>query len=156
MTKENIKRNTFVWILIVLHFLLGIGAFFSGLLMMISPNGGIMHMPLSFIERSPFPNFFIPGMILCVFVGVYPLGVAYCLWKKPGWTWPEAINPFKKYHWSWAGSLAAAVILIIWLSVELIWVPYAFLHTIYYVWAGAIVLLTLLPAVRKYLGRTKS
>lgn len=151
--ENKIRPNTFVWLLIVLQFLLGIGAFFSGLLMMISPNGGIMHMPLSFIESSPFRNFFIPGLILCLFVGVYPLGVTYSLWKRPDWRWPEAINPFKSYHWSWAGSLAAAAIVVIWLSVELIWVPYSILHAIYYVWAGAILLLTLLPSVRKYLGR---
>jgi len=150
---NSIKPPFTASILIVSHFLLGIGAFFSGLLMMISPTGGKMQMPLSLIERSPFTSYFIPGLILCLFVGVYPLGVAYSLWKMPGWTWPEVINPFKKYHWSWAGSLATAVILVIWLSVELIWVSYFFLHTIYYVWAGAIVLLTLLPAVRKYLGR---
>jgi hypothetical protein len=151
--ENQTKPNAIVWILIVLQFLLGIGAFFSGLLMMLSPNGGIMQMPLSLIERSPFHSFFIPGLILCLFVGVYPLGVAYSLWKRPGWTWPEAINPFNKYHWGWAGSLAAAAIVVIWLSVELIWVSYSILHGIYYVWAGVIVLLTLLPSVRKYLRR---
>jgi hypothetical protein len=151
--ENKTKPNAFVWLLIVLQFLLGIGAFFSGLLMMLFPNGNAMQMPLSLIESSPFHNFFIPGLLLCLFVGVYPLGVAYSLWKRPGWTWPEGINPFKKYHWSWAGSLAAAVIVIIWLSVELIWVPYSILHAIYYVWAGVILLLTLLPSVKKYLWR---
>ena len=79
--------------------------------------------------------------------------VAYGLWKKPGWTWPDAINPFKRMHWSWAGSLAAGVIVAIWLTVELMWVGISFLHILYYVWSGLILLITLLPATRKHYRR---
>jgi hypothetical protein len=143
-------------VLIWLQFFLGFGAVVSGALMMLSPDGSLMKMPLSVIEGSPFKSFFFPGLVLFTLLGVYPLGVAYGLWKSPGWNWPDVINPIKNTHWSWAGSLASGVIVIIWLSAELIWASLSFLHVIYYVWSGAIILLSLLPATRLFYQRAKS
>jgi hypothetical protein len=153
---ETIKSNhrpVLVWALIILQALLGIGALASGGLLMLGPDGSLMHMPLSLIQKSPFSNFFIPGLVLFTFLGIYPAGIAYGIWKKPAWKWPDAINPFKQYHWSWAGSLAVAAIVVTWLSVELIWVQWSILHGIYYVWSGLIILITILPVVRLYLKK---
>ena len=143
-------------VLIWLQVLLGFGAVVSGAMMMISPDGSLMQMPLSVIEGAPFKGFFIPGLILFIFVGLFPSCVAYGLWKSPGWNWPNVINPFKKTHWSWAGSLASGVILSVWLTVELIWVSIGILHYIYYAWSGLIILLTLIPATRRFCMRAKT
>ncbi len=140
-------------VLIWLQVFLGFGAVVSGALMMISPDGALMQLPLFLIEASPFKGFFIPGMILFIFVGVFPQCVAYGLWKRPDWNWPDAINPFKSIHWSWAGSLASAFIVIIWLTVELIWVEIGFLHYLYYAWSGLLILLTLLPSTHRFYQR---
>lgn len=140
-----------IWILIILEFLLALGAIVSGLMLMITPDGSSMQMPLSVMQGSPFANFFFPGLILFLFIGIYPTGIAYGVLKKPLWTLPEKINPFKRYHWSWAGSLASGLIVWIWLSVELIWVGYSLLHTVFYIWGGLILLLAFLPAARRYL-----
>ncbi len=118
---------------------------------MIKPDGSFIQMPLTLIQGSPFPNFLIPGLVMLLFLGIYPTLIAYGVWKKPAWHWPNLFNPSKTYHWSWAGSLADGVVLFIWLTVELIWVEYFILHTIYYVWSGLLILLTLLPAARNYL-----
>lgn len=142
-------------VLIWLQVLLGFGAVVSGALMMISPDGSLMRMPLFLIEGSPFKGFFIPGLILFLFVGVFPSCVAYGLWKRPGWRWPDTVNPFKNIHWSWAGSLASGAIVFIWLTVELIWVSIGVLHYIYYAWSGLIILLTLIPATRRFYLGTK-
>lgn len=151
--KNSQKKPFFVWILIILEIFLGIGAIVSGAMLMISPDGSMIQLPLDFLQGSPFASFFIPGLILFVFVGIYPLCISFSLCKKPAWTWPDVINPFKKYHWSWAGALASGMIVLIWLSVELIWVGYSVLHTIYYIWGGLIILLALLPEVQRYLQR---
>ncbi len=143
-------------LLIWLQVLLGFGAVFSGAFLMISPDGKLMQMPLSLIEGSPFKGFFIPGLILFLFVGVFSSCVAFGLWKHPGWKWPNVINPFKGIHWSWAGSLASAAIVIIWLTVELIWVEIGFLHYLYYGWSGLLILLTLLPSTRMVYQKVKT
>jgi len=146
----NKKKPIAVWILIWLEALLGFGAVVSGVMLMISPDGSLMQLPLYLIKSSPFMNFFIPGLILCLLLGVYPMGIAYGLWKLPAWRWPDVMNPFRKLHWSWAGSLAAGIIVIIWLSVELLWTPPGFLHILYYVWSVCILIFTLIPATLRY------
>lgn len=137
-------------ILIFLQFFLGLGALFGGGSLMLAPDGSLLGMPLSVMQGAPFADFFIPGLILFTLVGIFPLCITYGLWKRPGWNWPNAINPFKSMHWSWAGSLAAGAICIIWILVELFWVPFAWIHAVYLAWGAFILLITLLPAVRKY------
>ena len=117
---------------------------------MAAPDGSIIHMPLSIIASSPFTSFFLPGLILFTFVGLFPVAVAYSLLMKPSWNWPNALNPFKKLHWSWAASLASGVIVIIWITVEVQFMSVAGIHVVYWVWGLALIALTLLPAVRKY------
>lgn len=155
MSQKN-KRPFALVLLCLLQFLLGVSAVICGALFIYAPDGSIIQIPLSQLDGSPFQNFLIPGVILCLFVGVFPLCVAFSLWKKPGWNWPNAINPFKSMHWSWAGSLAAAAILVIWLSVELFWIDYSMLHTICYSWAAILLLLSLSSPVRRYSKLYKS
>jgi hypothetical protein len=153
MKPSSIRHPLPVWILIWLQLLLGFGALVSGDMLMISPDGSMLHMPLSVMQNSPFSNYFFPGMILFVFLGVFPICIAYGLWLRPNWSWAEKINPFKRMHWSWAGSLVAGVMVVIWLSVELIWVQIGFLHYLYYGWSAMLLLLTWLPATRKFYQR---
>jgi hypothetical protein len=150
-----LKHPSFiVWLLIVLQFLLGLSAAVSGALMIAAPNGSLFQMPLSMLENSPFSNFLIPGIILFTLLGVYPLAVAYSLWRKPAWRWPEALNPAKQMHWSWAGSLAAGVIVLIWITVQLLMIrSVSFLHPFYFIWGLLLILLTLTPGVRRYCAR---
>ena len=154
MKDSGEQRPATVWALIVLHVLLGVGAVVSGGMLLAAPDGHLMQMPLSMLEFSPFTNFLIPGLILFTLLGIYPLCVAYGLWKRPGWRWPDLVNPFKGIHWSWAGSLAAGVIGVIWIVVEVIMLrSFVFLQILYLVWGIALILLTLLPEVRRHYTR---
>jgi hypothetical protein len=138
------------WLLIALQFLLGLGALAGGGSLVASPDGSLMQMPLSMLKHSPFSSFLVPGVILFALLGVYPLAVSYSLWRKPIWNWPEALNPFKQIHWSWASSLAAGFILVVWITAQvLILQSIAFLHVLYFVWGWILILLTLSSEVRK-------
>ena len=143
-----------VWLLIVLQFLLGLGAIGGGGVLIAAPDGSIIHMPLSMLEYSPFHNFLVPGIILLTGLGIFPLAIAFSLWQLPAWRWPDFLNPFQRMHWSWAASLAAGVITLIWITVEvLILRDIAFLHILYFAWGCALILLTLTESVRKYCTR---
>lgn len=154
MRNQSNHRSISVWLLIILQFLLGFGALVSGGLLIAAPDGSLMQMPLSMLESSPFSNFLIPGLILFSLVGVFPLAVAYSLWRKPAWRWPNLLNPFRLKHWSWAASLAAGVILLIWVTVEVLMLrSIAFLHVLYFIWGWLLILLTLTASVRQYYAR---
>ena len=150
MKKIDTPRSFTVWALILLQFLLGLGALAGGGVLITAPDGSILHMPFSALHDSPFTSFLIPGIILFTFVGLFPLAVAYSLWKRPNWRWPNTLNPFKGMHWSWAASLATGVIDIIWITVEVQFMSVAGIHIFYWAWGLVLILLTLLPGVRQY------
>lgn len=150
MDSQKKSRPVLVTILIFLNFLLGLGAAISGALLVIAPDGHLLQMPLSNLADAPFRSFLIPGLLLTLFIGIYPLLVAYSLWKQPSWVWPRTINPFRTMYWSWAGSLAAGVAVIIWILVQIQWVQIGFLHILYLIWGVIILVITFLPAVRDY------
>ena len=150
MNSQQKSRPVLVTILIFLIFLLGLGAAVSGALLVIAPDGHLLQMPLSNLANAPFRSFLIPGLLLTLFIGIFPLLDAYSLWKQPSWDWPRTINPFRTMHWSWAGSLAAGIAVIIWILVQIQWVQTGFLHILYLIWGVTILVIAFLPTVRDY------
>jgi hypothetical protein len=151
---KSLRRPLSVWLLIVLQIFLAMGAFLGGGAFILAPDGHLIQMPFSHLKNSPFSSFLIPGILLFTFLGVYPVAVTYGLWKRPTWRWPDIINPFKRMHWSWAGSLAAGVIVLIWITVETLWVPFGIVHIVYLVYGLVILGVTLLPGVHRYYTRS--
>ncbi len=153
MKAQSRTRPFAVGLLIFLQVFLGIQGIFGGVAFILAPDGSLLQMPFSQLKNTPFSSFLIPGILLFLFLGVYPLAEAYGLWKRPAWRWPDAINPFKDTHWSWAGSLAAGVIAVIWILVQTRWITWGALHTLILVMGLVILGVTLLPVVRGYLRR---
>jgi len=56
--------------------LLGIGAAAGGIALVAAPDGSVMHMPLVYLENSPFADYLIPGLILGGLFGAGSLLVA--------------------------------------------------------------------------------
>ena len=70
-------------ILIGLLAFLGVGAIFGGAVLIISPSGKLIGMPLSMVGKSPFDNFLIPAIILFLVLGLIPILLVFALIKKP-------------------------------------------------------------------------
>ena len=145
------SRNVTLWILIVLMFILGVGAIISGAMLFLTPDGHLMQMPVDPLKGTPFPDYLIPGIILFIFVGLYPIFVSYSLIKRPTWDGIDIFNPFKSFHWAWTASLASGLILLIWIIIETLLIGYeSFLQPLMAVWGILIIVLTLLPNVKRY------
>lgn len=147
-------RPAVVWVLAVLLTFIGVGAIISGAMLAVVPDGHLMKWTTSQLAGTPFRDYLIPGMILLLFVGVFPLFVAYGLLKAPAWKWPDALNPAKKAHWAWAASWAAGVVMLIWIAVETALLGYvSFLQPVVGVYGIAIIVLTMLPGARRWCAR---
>jgi hypothetical protein len=145
------KRSFIVWLLIALLFVIGVGALISGPMLFLARDGHLFTWSVDMLTGTPFPDFLIPGIILFLFVGVFPVFAAYGLLKLPGWRWPEAINTSGQYHWAWAASWAEGVILLLWIIVEWVMVGYiSFLQPLVVIWGVALIVLTLLSSTRRY------
>jgi hypothetical protein len=151
MKKSNTASPFVARILIFLLVFIGVGALISGPMLFLAPDGHLMKLSVDMLQGTPFTNFLIPGLVLFLFVGIFPILVSYGLLRQPSWQWAEAINVCKKYHWSWTASWAAGVIMLIWIIVETSLLGYvSFLQPVITVWGVAIITLTLLPNVRRY------
>lgn len=150
MTNNTNSLPPITKVLIFLHVFLGVNGLIGGGAFLLAPDGSLLQMPFSHLQKTPFSSFLIPGLLLFTFLGLYPVAVAYSLWKKPAWQWPDIINPFKRIHWSWAGSLAAGVIAMIWIIIQIQWIPIGFLHIFIFSWGVLILLVTLLRNVREH------
>ena len=152
--KDNANRLPLtIKLLISMQVFLGLNGLLGGGAFLLAPDGHLLQMLFSHLKNTPFSDFLIPGLLLFMFLGVYPIAVAYSLWRKPTWHWPDFLNPFRQTHWSWAGSLTAGVIAMIWIIVQIQWIPIGFLHIFIFCWGILILLVTMLPMVRKHYRR---
>ncbi|MCM2980046.1 hypothetical protein M3599_03780 [Niallia circulans] len=148
-----VKPNKYFacYLLIFLHVFLGIGAFFGGILLIVSPSGSMLSMPLTILENSPFSNFLFPGIILFVGLGIMPIMTAIFLITEKPLRMAEKLSLYKEAHWAWNSSLYIGFNLIIWITVQLFIIQEAAVIHIFYLFLGmAIQLLTLLPSVKAY------
>lgn len=129
---------------------LGLSAIGGGGALIICPSGKLLgDLPLSILERSPFNDFLVPGIILFVVLGIIPILLVFALLKKPDSVLAERLNFFKDMHWAWSFSIYVAFALIIWIQVETIYIQgVGWLQTFYMFYAIPLIFVALLPQVR--------
>lgn len=147
--REIMSTNATRNILIFLLFFVAIGAIGGGGVLIISPSGEMIGLPLAILKSSPFNSFLIPGIILLVVLGITPLIVCFGLLKRPESPLAERLNFFKDMHWAWSYSTYVSFALIIWLQTEMFFIQgVSWLHNFYMVLALMIIFLALMPQVR--------
>lgn len=151
MKKEE-KRPIALYLLLIVLAIQSIGAIGGGLSLVLAPDGSIMQMPLSYLDGSPFTSFLIPGIILLVVLGFFPAFIFYSLIATPNWNRFQAFNIYKRIHWSWSFSLYLGIMLSIWIYIEIIFIPFDILQTIFGLVGVGLIILTLLPSNMKYFG----
>ena len=75
-------------ILIVLGFHT-LGAIDCGMVLIISPTGEMMGMPLSEFKNLPFSSCLMPSIILFTVLGILPFLLILALLKSPNPKWPN-------------------------------------------------------------------
>jgi hypothetical protein len=88
----------------------GISGIVGGYALLVDPSGGLIGLPLAWLQGTPFSDYFVPGIILSSVLGVCPLVVAWGLWRGRSW--------------AWYGSLLVGASLAIWILVEIVMIGY--------------------------------
>jgi hypothetical protein len=88
----------------------GISGIVGGYALLVDPSGGLIGLPLAWLQGTPFSDYFVPGIILFSVLGVCPLVVAWGLWRGRSW--------------AWYGSLLVGSSLAIWILVEIMMIGY--------------------------------
>jgi hypothetical protein len=145
------KRPVFLYLLLALLLFLGIGGLFGGGMLIIRPDGTLLGMQAGWLDHSPFNNYLFPGLVLFVINGLFPLFAFVGLIFQPDWQWANVLNIYSKRHWAWTYSLYSGIIIIAWISFQLIWTQYFWLQPLM-IFIGLLILIcALTPSVmRKY------
>ena len=70
--------------LIALLLFLAVGAIAGGSVILSDPSGAFAQMSPRDLAGSPFPDFFMPGLVLLIVLGFGSALAAFLLWKLPG------------------------------------------------------------------------
>jgi hypothetical protein len=115
-----------------------LGGIAGGAALAVRPNGDLLKMPLSYIEDSPFHDYRIPGLLLLLVLGVFPLAVA--------------IGLLQRRPWAWFGAFAVGCGLIIFELVEYGVIGYNVQQPVWGSIGALIALVSLAPSVQRDCG----
>jgi hypothetical protein len=146
------KKPFAVYLLLILIFFQALSGLFGGMMLVISPSGSFFQMNAAeMLHNAPFANFLIPGLILLILLGLFPAFVSVSLMIKPSWKRAGMLNIYNKKHWAWTYSLYSAIMLILWIDIEIMMLGGGhILQTIYALLGVAILIIALVPAVQHY------
>lgn len=127
-------RPAILWVLLVVLGQLVVRAVIGGVALLVAPSGEIIGLSSAPLDRTPFGDFLVPGIILIAMFGLVPAVVCYALYTR---RW-----------WGWATSVGVAVAMLVWVLVE---VTVGFDRPTVYLnlaTAGVLFVLAVHPAVR--------
>lgn len=151
MKKTAPPKPLGLYVLLFLLLFLAMGGVYGGLMLITDPSGVSIQFPPEVIERLPFPDYLIPGIILLLGMSALPLLTTYALWFRPDWAWAKSLNIYPEQHWSWTFALYTGIILAIWINVQiLITGAIGQIQPFYGLYAVALIISSLLPGVMRH------
>ena len=97
-----------VWRRRILVFLLvfqGLSGCLGGARLVADPSGASIDLPVEWLAGSAFSNYFVPGLVLLIVLGLGPWVAAYGVWRR---------RP-----WGWTSSFVVGAALIVWLAIQI-------------------------------------
>lgn len=145
------SKTVEIYILILTVAILALGAIYGGISLMNDPSGSTIKLPITLLEGKIFSNYLIPGVILFLVLGFFPLFLIFPLIFQPNWPIINKLNIYKSYHWAWTYTLYSAIILIIWINIQMMILGTgSVIQGIFGLLGVALLILTLTPAVKRH------
>lgn len=130
--------KTIYMTLAILHFFVGVGALFGGAAAILNPVDPL-GVPAELLDSSPFSNYFIPGLILFIVIGIGSMISGFTAISK---------SKYQGYY-----SSVSSWALMIWIVVQCLMIrAVAFPHVLFFLigLAGAVLALTILYDKRQF------
>jgi hypothetical protein len=122
----------FIHLLLLLLFFQAASGLLGGLLMIMDPSGRLLKLPLELLTGTPFNNYLIPGLILFIFLGAFPLLVIYTMIWNPDWRIFQRINIWNQYMAGWSAAVYVGIMLVGWIVVQVVLIGYqSYLQPVY-------------------------
>lgn len=92
---------------------LGLGGIYGGLSFITDPTGGSMNVSQSYLTGLPIQDYLLPGILLLVGFGIFPIILAIALWMKPAW-----LAPLANHYMGWVVTVMLSIGLMLWMVVQ--------------------------------------
>jgi hypothetical protein len=83
--------------------------------------------------------------------GLGSLLVGYGVMRRPRWSWIAGLERLSGHHWSWIGTILIGVGQVVWITLELVSIPFSMLMPFFGSVGLALALLPLTRTARTYL-----
>ena len=149
LARAHQHRPATVWTFAAVLVFLGVSAVAGGIAML---SG--LTPPDSWLDRIPVvASWTIPGLVLALIFGAGSLVTGYGVLRRPAWAWLSGVERLTGQHWSWVAGLLLGVGQVLWIGLELAYLPEtSALQVVYGTTGLLLVVLPVLPAVRSHLG----
>lgn len=125
--------------LLVGQVILGLTAVVGGIVFLVAPDGSIYGLSVEMLSGTPFSDYLVPGLLLFLVLGVYPLVVAYLTVVESEWAWPASVS--------------VGVAALAWMGVQIALIGLvAELQTVYVLLGVVLLALPFARSVRSFLG----
>jgi hypothetical protein len=134
---------------IAVLFFLGITAFAGGLALLLG-----FTPPAQWLDGVPvITSWVVPALVLGIGFGIGSLVTGYGVLRRPHWPVLDFVQRWTRHHWAWAATILIGLGHVVWIGLELIYLPDpSALQLIYGPIGVALTGLPFLPSVREYLG----
>jgi hypothetical protein len=144
------KRPFEIYLLCFFILFLSLGAIYGGGSLIAAPDGSLLKIEKSWLDNLPFPNYRFPGLVLFLFLGVFPLVGLFGLFIRKNNRVLNSINIYIDKYWGWTYTLYSGIICVIWIVVQQLLTGYFVLQPIVAGNGILIIILCLIPRVQKY------
>lgn len=144
------RRPRTVALIVGLLLFLGVSAVGGG----VGLASGAAAPPDDWLPRIPLiTSWLVPGLVLAAGFGFGSLVAAYGMLARPSWWWLGFVERLTGYQWAWAVTTLIGAGQLVWIALELVYLPQTSLLQAVYATTGVLlVALPMLPAVRRYLA----
>lgn len=144
------KRSLYYYLLCVLLVFLGLNGICGGMLLFMRPDGSLLGMQKTWLQNAPFHDYFIPGLLLFLFLGILPLITFLGFIKPMTVKWLTGLNIYPDRYWAWTFSVYTGIITIIWITIQLVMTQYFWIQPLIIFTGLGILICALMPGVMNY------
>jgi hypothetical protein len=143
---------------LALLLLLGVTATAGGLALATGLGGEQVMAPEEWLADVPLvDSWLVPGLVLGVGFGLGSLFTAWGLWRRPRPAVLGAVERATGHHWSWLATLLLGVGHVVWILLELVYLPEpSWLQPFYLAVGLGLVALPLTRSMRSHLALSEA
>jgi hypothetical protein len=147
------RRPAGVVTTIALLFFLGVTAVGGGVSMIFGIGEDLVVPPAEWLDDIPLiESWVFPGLVLVIGFGLGSLFTGFGMLRRTSWAWARFAERPTGLHWSWIAALLLGIGQVVWIVLELAYLPEpSWLNAIYGVVGLAMILLALMPSTRSHL-----